>query len=277
VGTASAPARHVDPDAISIQLYTLREPLERDVDGTLARLAEIGFRRIEHAGVPAGLTAEAFRARLDACGIRATSGHMWGLDPMADPATWQEAFDTAQTLGQQYVVLSAVGIHGWDPQTGVDAFRRAAEWLPFLERVNELGAQARARGLRFVLHNHAWEFGALEEGPKTGFDLLLERVDPALVELELDIYWAWYGHHDPAQLLRFAGPRIRQFHVKDMQLVDGAMTFEDPGRGIIDFARVFAEAHRPEEMEFVIERDDAGAAGLETARIGFDFLRGVRF
>jgi sugar phosphate isomerase/epimerase len=267
----------VAPDAISIQLFTVREPLERDLDATLERLAEIGFRRIEHAGVPAGLTTEAFRRRLDACGLRATSGHMWGFDPLADPATWEPHFDTAETLGQRYVVLSAVGIRGWDPQLGVDAFDRAEEWLPFLDRVNEAGARARARGLRLVLHNHAWEFAALRAGPKSGFDLLLERTDPAFVELEVDLYWAWYAHHDPAQIVRFAGPRVRQLHVKDMRLDAGTMTFEDPGRGIIDFGRVFAEVDQPSETEFIIERDDAGAGALETARVGYEFLRTIRF
>jgi sugar phosphate isomerase/epimerase len=79
------------------------------------------------------------------------------------------------------------------------------------------------------------------------------------------------------QLLAYAGDRIRQFHVKDMKYVNHAATFADAGTGVIDFARIFKAAGDTRRHEYIIERDDAGAAALTTAKVGFDFLSRIRF
>ena len=132
-------------------------------------------------------------------------------------------------------------------------------------------------GLRFGFHNHFWEFAGLEDDtPLVGYDILLAETDPRLVHFELDLYWAWFAHRDPVHLLAYAGDRIHQFHVKDMRYVDHKATFADLGTGVIDFARIFRAAGNPREHEYIIERDDAGAAALTTARVGFEFLSRVK-
>jgi sugar phosphate isomerase/epimerase len=72
------------------------------------------------------------------------------------------------------------------------------------------------------------------------------------------------------------GNRIRQFHVKDMQYVDHTPTFADAGTGVIDFARIFAEAGKRHQHEYIIEHDDAGANALTTAAVGYDYLKIIR-
>jgi sugar phosphate isomerase/epimerase len=94
---------------------------------------------------------------------------------------------------------------------------------------------------------------------------------------ELDLFWSWYPHRDPVGLIAQLGDRIRQFHVKDMRFVNGVATFADPGAGVIDFERIFAAAGSPNRHEYIIERDDAGAAALTTAQLGFDPLKDIRF
>jgi sugar phosphate isomerase/epimerase len=103
------------------------------------------------------------------------------------------------------------------------------------------------------------------------------ETDPRLVHFEVDLYWAWFAHRDPVQLLAYVGDRILQFHVKDMRFVNHAPTFTDPGTGVIDFARIFRAAGDPRRHEYIVERDDAGAAALTTAAVGFQFLSSVRF
>ena len=142
-------------------------------------------------------------------------------------------------------------------------------------------------GLGFGLHNHFWEFLPLKDSPQVGSDILIAETDPRYVHFEVDLFWAWFGHHDPAQLVTFVQDRISQFHVKDMILLpDGATppvpgapyTFADPGTGIIDFNRIFAaKTASPARTEYIIERDDAGAAALNTAEVGFRFLKHIRF
>lgn len=275
-GTASASGatgnRRVPVDRISIQLYTVRDVLTADPAGTIATLADIGYTRVETAGT-AGLTAEAFRALLDANGIRATSGH-FGIPQPFDAAAWRATLATARTLGCRYVVHPFFGADA----TG-GAIRDATVWRNFARDLNRAGAMARDAGFRFGYHNHHFEFFPLDDGSgRTGFDVLTSTADPRLVHLELDLYWSWRGTADPVDVMRAHRGRVLQFHVKDMNLSSG---FADPGTGLIDFRRIFAQAEGVQE--YIVERDDAGtgdrepADALDTAAVGYRFLRNLRF
>jgi sugar phosphate isomerase/epimerase len=144
--------------------------------------------------------------------------------------------------------------------------------------LNRAGRMAREAGLRLGYHNHNWEFFPLTDNPsKTAYDVLIEKTDPRYVHFEMDLFWVTRGARDPVDLLRRLDGRVRQYHVKDL---NQAGSFADPGDGLIDFARIFA-AHQVDE--YIVERDDAGSAprtpaqALDTARVGFDYLRGIRF
>jgi sugar phosphate isomerase/epimerase len=267
-------------DRISIQLYTLRDLLAADLEGTLAALAEIGYRRVEHAGFH-GRTAAQFRAVLERVGLRATSGHQ-GIPQPFDAAAWQAQINDALTIGQRYIVNPASPILFFPPDGDLSKLRSlptAAAWRAYAADLNQAGRMARAAGLRFGYHSHFWEFTqALEDDtPLVGYDILIAETDPRLVHFELDLYWAWFAHRDPVHLLAYVGDRIPQFHVKDMRFVNHAPTFTDPGTGVIDFARIFRAAGDPRRHEYIVERDDAGAAALTTAAVGFEFLSSVRF
>jgi sugar phosphate isomerase/epimerase len=272
----SGPNHTIGRENISIQLFTLSTPLAADLEGTLEKLTRIGFQKVEHAGTQ-GKTAKQFRAILDRVGLKATSGHTSPPQPF-NANTWQASLDDANTIGQTYIVMPAGGITGYNPATGEISFaNNSAAWHALAADLNKAGAQAKKSGLKFGYHNHYWEFAPLTDTPQIGYDILLAETDPDLVHFEIDLYWAWYGHRDPVQLITTFQDRVRQFHVKDMKWVNGAGTFTDPGAGIIDFARIFDAVYKPYQHEFIIERDDAGANALNTAKVGFDFLRNIRF
>jgi sugar phosphate isomerase/epimerase len=271
-GRGRTGTRSVPPNRISIQLYTVRQQLALDLEGTLAALAAIGYRRVEHAGF-AGRTATAFKAALDAAGLWASSGHVNIPQPF-DPAAWSASLADAQLLGSRFIVNPVFGI---DFSTGV-VVRDRATWTAFAHDLNRAGRMARAAGLRLGYHNHNWEFFRLTDDPSlTGYDVLIEETDPRYVHFEMDLFWVTRGARDPVDLLRRLNGRVRQYHVKDM---NQAGSFEDPGRGLIDFQRIF-RTHQVEE--YIVERDDAGspprtpAAALDTARVGYEFLRDIRF
>jgi len=262
----------VPREQISIQLYTLRNQLVIDLEGTIAALAGIGYRRIEHAGF-VGRSVQEFKAVLDANGIWASSGHVPIPQPF-DPAIWSAALAAANVLGSRYIVHPAFGINF---DTGA-VVRDSATWTAFARDLNRAGRMARAAGLRLGYHNHNWEFFRLVDDPaRTAFDVLIRETDPRYVHFEVDLFWVTRGARDPVDLLRRLDGRVRQFHVKDM---NRAGSFEDPGRGLIDFVRIF-RAQRVDE--YIVERDDAGspprtpADALDTARVGYDFLASVRF
>jgi sugar phosphate isomerase/epimerase len=257
---------------ISIQLYTVRDQLAIDFAGTLAALAAIGYRRVEHAGF-VGRTAAEFKAALDAVGIWASSGHV-GIPQPFDAAAWGASLRDARILGSRYIVNPVFGINF---STG-EVVRDRATWAAFAHDLNRAGRMARDAGLRLGYHNHNWEFFRLADDPsKTGYDVLIEETNPHYVHFEMDLFWVTRGARDPVDLLRRLEGRVRQYHVKDM---NQAGSFEDPGRGLIDFSRIF-RAHHVEE--YIVERDDAGSPprapedALDTARVGYDFLRTIRF
>jgi sugar phosphate isomerase/epimerase len=265
----------VPPDQISIQLFTLRDQLAIDLEGTLQTVHEIGYTRVEHAGF-VGRTVEEFKAALDAAGLWASSGHVLIPQPF-DPAAWSASLADANTLGSRYIVHPFFGI---DFATG-EVVRTTAPWRAFARDLNRAGRMARDAGLKLGYHNHNWEFFRLTDNPsRTAYDVLTDATDPDLVHLELDLFWATRGARDPVDLIEQNKGRVLQYHVKDM---NQAGSFEDPGQGLIDFARIFRHSGEAGAVEYIVERDDAGTPprqpedALDTARVGYRFLRTIRF
>lgn len=269
----SPPRRGVPTDQISIQLYTLRDQLAVDFAGTMASLAAIGYQRVEHAGF-VGRTVEEFKAVTDANDIWVSSGHVSIPQPF-DAAAWNASLQDARILGSAYIVHPFFGINFG---TG-EVVRDTATWAAFAEDLNTAGRMARDEGLRLGYHNHNWEFFPLTDNPgMTAYDVLIEETDPRDVHFELDLFWVTRGARDPVDLLDRLHKRVRQYHVKDLSQ---AGSFADPGTGLIDFPRIFGSTRKVEE--YIVERDDAGspprapADALDTARVGFEYLAGVRF
>jgi sugar phosphate isomerase/epimerase len=275
-GGSQGRGRHrVPPDQISIQLFTLRNQLAIDLEGTLAELHAIGYTRVEHAGF-VGRNVEEFKAALDAAGLWASSGHVLIPQPF-DRAAWSAALADANTLGSRYIVHPFFGINF---ATG-EVVRTTAPWRAFARDLNRAGRMARDAGLKLGYHNHNWEFFRLTDDPsRTAYDVLTDTTDPNLVHLELDLFWATRGARDPVDLIEQNKGRVLQYHVKDM---NQAGSFEDPGQGLIDFARIFSHSKQAGAVEYIVERDDAGSPprqpedALITARVGYQFLRTIRF
>ena len=267
------PRRGVPTDQISIQLYTLRDQLAVDFEGTMAALAAIGYQRVEHAGF-VGRTVQEFKSVADANDIWVSSGHVSIPQPF-DETAWNASLEDALLLESTYIVHPFFGINF---ATG-EVVRDTATWAAFAEDLNTAGRMARGVGLRLGYHNHNWEFFPLTDNPgMTAYDVLIEETDPREVHFEMDLFWVTRGARDPVDLLRRLRSRVRQYHVKDM---NQGGSFGDPGTGLIDFPRIFGSTRNVEE--YIVERDDAGtpprspADALDTARVGFEYLAGVRF
>ncbi|HEV2779297.1 MAG TPA: sugar phosphate isomerase/epimerase [Actinophytocola sp.] len=242
----------VPKEKISIQLWTLRRILATDLEGTLEALADIGYRKVELAGLH-GRTAAEFRAILDRVGIRATSTHV-SIDGDID-----QLIADARTLGHKYVVHPFA------------QFATIAEWQAFVERLERAGAAFRRAGFQFGYHNHAHEFTPID-GVRP-WDLITRGTTRKNVHLEVDLYWAVTGGADPIRLFWENFGRVKQYHVKD-RAPDGS--FADPGTGTIDFPRIFRANHVQEVDEYIVENDEPADA-LVTAEIGYEYLRNLRF
>ncbi|GGS78489.1 sugar phosphate isomerase/epimerase family protein [Nonomuraea spiralis] len=190
---------------ISVQLYTVRDQLAADRDGTLERIAAIGYGAVE----PFDPTAdpEGFRRVIDDLGLAVSSTHAYALLDR-EPA---EVLDAVATVGADLVIIP-----GGIPEaefTTRDGLARTADLL------NGLAEQAAGHGMRLGYHNHWWEIEPRIDG-RHAIEVLADLLAPE-VFLEIDTYWAAVGGADvPALLGRLAG-RTRALHVKDGPVVKG--------------------------------------------------------
>ena len=244
--------------SIGIQLYTVRDLLSKDMEGTLAALARIGYQEVEFNGL-FGRPARQVRAILDRHGLKAPAGHV-GIPQITD--TIDQTIADAKTLGHEYVVVP------WIPEESrtPDGYHRIARTF------NRAGARLRAAGLSLGYHNHWFEFDPLQASSTCGYDILLQGTDPKLVFMELDLYWIRKGGKDALKYFRDFAGRFRLVHVKDMG-PDGSMV--DIGQGVIGWAELLEAAKHAGVRHFLVEHDDARDP-LAFAQASFDYLRSLR-
>jgi sugar phosphate isomerase/epimerase len=241
--------------AIGIQAYTVRSLMQRDVAGTLAALAAIGYREVELAGLY-DKTAAGMRRLLDDAGLKAPSGHVAVLT-----SDWSKIISDAQTLGQQFIVCPFTD----QSDRTVDGYKRNAE------KYNQFGELTRKAGIQFAYHNHDFEFDTIDG--VVPYDLLLKECDPKLVQMECDIFWMVKGGRDPIKYFAANPGRYPMVHAKDMTKA-GDMV--DVGRGAIDFASIFRHSDQAGLKHIFVEHDEP-TAPLDDARVSYDYLRRLTY
>ncbi len=224
---------------LGIQIYTVRDLMRRDVEGTLARVGEIGYREVEWWGsydrTPAQL-ASALRA----AGLTAPSAHV-GLEALEGDAG-SRTIATAQEMGHHYLVVASMPAE-WH--------RTLDDWRRVADRMNRVGERLHAAGLQYAYHNHDFEFQPLEG--RIPFDVLCESTDPGLVQIEVDLFWIIHGGGDPLAFFRRWPGRVPMVHVKD-RTADGRMV--DVGAGVIDWRAIFAHRAQAGIRHYFVEHDE---------------------
>lgn len=246
---------------IGIQLYTVRRELPKDVEGTLRRLAEIGFTEVEFAGYPEG-TAQSLRTMLDRLGLTAPSSHL-GVGALR--GDWNRHLDQAATVGQKYVVVAYMP---------GDQRRTLDDWKRLAALFNKAGETAKTKGIQFAYHNHDFEFVPIDG--KVPYDLLLAETDPQLVALELDLYWITKAGRDPLSYFAKWPGRFPMVHVKDMDATPQRL-FTPVGKGTIDFAKIFKRARQAGIKHYFYEQDDTEGSPFDAARVSYNYLRALTY
>ncbi|MGH8876166.1 MAG: sugar phosphate isomerase/epimerase family protein [Stackebrandtia sp.] len=210
-------------DRPALQLYSVREPFAEDPLGTLERVAQIGYRRLELWGIVENLAA--LRDGLQQTGLTAPTAHAHITD-----GGHEAAFEAAGELGVEIVIEPYVAPERWDD---------AADVAATAATLNELAGIAAGHGLRVGYHNHWWELKSRIDG-RSAFEVFADHLDPA-VAVEVDTYWAAAGV-DPVALLRGLGDQVHAIHVKDGGLaVDGSGQVP-AGRGSLPVPEILAAA-----------------------------------
>ena len=230
---------------ISVQLYSLREETARDLQGTLERLAAIGYRGVEPFTLH-GKPAPAFKAQVEALGLEVSSSHY----PWANRAAASEVVDTMAGLGLR---RAAAGF-GADDFKDLDAVKRTAD------TINGLTDALAPHGIDLFLHNHWWEFQVIDG--KLGFQHIAERCPD--VQFEVDTYWAAnFGAVDVAAEVARLKHRVPLLHIKDGPLIKGEAHVA-VGDGRMDIPAIIRAAD-PNTLEWVIVELDACETDMMTA------------
>ena len=272
-------------DAAGIQLFTVRDRMAADFEGTLAKLAEIGYRQVEFFTYDDRTPAQV-RAALDAAGLSAPSTHVV-LRPGPELERELAGF---QAMGHRWARASGPAAADRDAggpvPAGAPPSQTVAGVRRTLEQYERVAAAAKPYGIRVIVHNHTEEFERLPDG-RTPFDLMLAELDPTMVALELDIGWAVVAGQDPTTLFERHRGRFPLWHVKDMAdlaVVRSHLTMRERqraarivplGQGGIDYAPLFARASVAGLQHYFVEQDTAPASGdsLAAARTSFEVLR----
>ncbi|MEO8622915.1 MAG: sugar phosphate isomerase/epimerase [bacterium] len=249
---------------IGLQLYTVRDLLEKDFEGTLGKVAQIGYTNMEFAGYY-NHTPEQVRAILDRLRMVSKSAHI-GAQLMRQDAAAQ--IRSAQVIGQEYITIPS---YNWPRDGGIDAWKKGAA------EFNQWGALCKNAGLRLAYHNHNAEFAKVEGGP-TGIDVLLRETDPALVDFEMDLYWTAFADQDPlAWFAKYPG-RFAMWHTKDLLITGGNKGMAPVGKGTLDFKNFFAHARESGMKYFFVEHDTAASypgGSLASVEASYTYLHGI--
>ncbi len=275
---------------IGIQLFMVREDMKKDFEGTLRKIAEIGFREIESAGRSGGgqsVKQIADFGKSVGLSLRSTHVSVPELQSGAD-----KVFQDAHDAGVEYVVCAAPWARDpsrfkpLDPSDPlIKKYGPAApfinmlhnlnldDWKWMVDFFNEIGANAKAAGLTFAYHNHNFEFKKLDG--VVPYDLLIEKTDPQSLSFELDCGWMVNAGLDPVDYLTRHGDRYRLLHIKDLakgQAPGGEKTTE-VGSGTIDWKRIFETAKKTKVGGYYIEQEPPfDRPPLESAQISYDYL-----
>ena len=225
-------------------LGLLNEQLVEDYEDTLGLIADLGYEEVEFSGTY-GASKFDFKNALISFGLKPVAGGTTITELQKEPSKY---IDDALFFDRQYIICYWPWLDGGLDKK-LDDFKEAAN------RLNKIGELVKNEGLKFALHNHDKEFVDVGNG-ELGYDVLLKETDPALVDMEIDLYWVKKGNADPLDYFEKYPGRFKICHVKDMDNTPDR-SFEIVGKGIIDFQQIFNKSEQAGLQHFIVEQDNA--------------------
>ncbi len=261
---------------LGLQLYSVREMLPKDYEGTLKQIAAAGYKEVEAAGW-FGHSAAQVKAGMNAAGLRCVSAH-YPYGTLAPKLEETIAFH--KELGAPYIVCASPG-----RKTAPAAGERSSgeltleDWRWNAGEFNRIGQVVKAAGMQFGYHNHFHEF--IKVDGVVPYDELLRLTDPALVTFEMDCGWVKVGGADPIAYLHDHADRISMLHVKDFKAVPAgspAGTRPEPaelGRGTMDMGAVLRAATPGKIKHVFVEQEGFDMPPFESLKVDADYMRNL--
>ncbi len=249
---------------IGLQLYSVRNLLPNDFDGTLHQVRAAGYTVVEAAGY-FGRSATEFRHSMDQAGLRCVSTHhaLNILETQLDQ--W---LDYAHTLGLEYLICSSSGGMHRDPNAKGEP--TLDDWRWIAGEFNRIGEKVKAAGMTFGIHNHTPEFAVIDG--TLVYDLLLQSTDPKYVVFEMDAGWVYVSGHNPVDYLRKDPKRFPLMHVKDIvREADGKVHMPVLGKGNEDYQPILRAATGLKY--YFVEQEQFDMDPIEELKLDADYMR----
>lgn len=243
---------------IGLQLYTVRFLMKKDFEGTLTKVAEVGYQEVEFAGY-FNHSPQDIRAILDRHGLTAPSAHI-DYEVLGDK--WPGTLEAAKAIGHTYIVCPSIP----DKLHNLDGWKQAAQTF------NHAAEASHRAGIQFAFHNHDEVFKKIDG--KVPYDVLLAASDPNLVKMEMDLFWIIKGGGDPLHYFDLYPGRFPLVHVKGMDK-NGNMA-DVSGNGAIDWKRIFAQSDKAGIQHYFVEHDEPKAP-FDSIRNSYEYLKNLRF
>ena len=263
-------------DKAGIQLYTLRDVINKDLRMTLETLSRFGYNYLEtytqkDKGYFFGEKTYDFMQMTNDLGLKIISSHA----PYSSSKDNQynlkyngaKVFNELRRTKQKYVVIPYLDN---SLRASIDSYKRVCEDL------NKLGELANTLGLKLGYHNHAFEFEKIDG--QIPYDVMLQETDPDKVFFEMDLYWVVTGGQKPIEYFSKHPGRFKLWHIKDKAKSEKGETCEI-GNGMIDFKSILALKDKA-GLEFgIVEQEQYNNTNnsIKSAEICINNLKKINF
>jgi sugar phosphate isomerase/epimerase len=259
-------------ERLGVQLYTVRDLMAKDFEGTLAKVAELGYKEVEFAGY-FKQSPQDVKAILARHGLTAPSTH---IDYASLGDAFEKIVEASRTIGHRFIV---------NPFLDEEMRKQPDVWKRVAATFNRAGEISRKAGIQFAYHNHHFEF--VPADGTMPYDLLLKECDPNLVKMELDLCWITVAGQDPLTYFKRYPGRFPLVHVKGLKkLPEGAApvpfdkaipNITDVGSSdIINWKRIFAASEQAGIRHYFVEHDQPSSP-LESLQRSARYLAALHF
>jgi sugar phosphate isomerase/epimerase len=269
---------------VGIQLYTVRDDMKRDPAGTLAKLAAIGYKYVEHAGYRNGkfygYSIAEFKNLLKQNGLKMESGHspltgeQWNKTTNDFTDEWKQTITDAAAVGMKYLI---------SPGVDESLCKTKNDFLHYMDMFNKTGKLCKKSGIHFAFHNESYEFNHSLDGTIL-YDLILQTVDKNLVEQQMDIGNMWEPGGRPLNYLKKYAGRFLLMHVKNELKREkpeaNGNSYENTllANGVIPVKEVIDYARKTGTKYFIIEQEEyQDKTPLESAALDLKAMKGWGF
>lgn len=254
--------------ALGIQLYMVKEDMEKDTPGTLKQLGAIGYTQIEsyggNSGMFWGMSNKEFQKLAGGFGLTLVSSHY-----NDEPGGFEKQVEKAAEIGMKYLICPWKG-----PQKSIDNFKR------FADEFNRNGQICKNHGMRFGYHPHDYPYKKIDG--QLPIDVLLASTDKDLVDFQMDYYYTVTEGQNPEEYLKKYSHRFKLCHMRDVlkeRLAKGSEEESacDLGQGIINYPHLLSTALDNGMQYFFVEQSRFyNETPLQSAKVNIDYLRALK-